>query len=753
MGETRSLDSMLDSFRYENRVELHAHTNFCMNSVISPRSLVQFLYKNGYDGVAVTDTMSLQSFTDLEEWRRKSCMLPGNFKLIYGMEAFWADEENLHPEEASAITVLIQNEIGRVTLNWLLSEALLNKQEGCPILARQLLLENREGLLIGSGYQGDVYHAIQRGEDSTALHMAGRYDYLEIFPGEDSEESREINRKIVEIGGKLGKPVIAAAAPHYLEKRDEIAYRILQEEIDEQGQPREDTENVVEDTVPRHFFSTEEMLEKFAYLGEYKSREVVIFNTHLVANQINQIQPLKRKAGVPTIPGAAEIIENTCMERLQDIYGTDIPEAVWERYETEYNIIIRNDYTFYYVLAMWLVKKSKALGYPVGTRGMAGASYVSYLMGITELNPLPKELGGMNFYYETFLGLNGDRTPDFDFNFAEEVRSRILEYLRDLFGKDHVLQCNSLVMLNTNIVYKAIENYGRKREVRLGKIHYATLLESVRRCTACHPGGVFIIPKEDDVYEYTAIQKVTSYYGEDDLTAHFNTYGLDECLPKIDLLVHPMVTKIKLLHEETGVNPETISIRDEKVMELFRAATNSNSDADNEKSGNENGLIPNTKGLPEFETEFMLMLMRIAKPDCYEDLVNLVALSHGTDAWNANAEVLLKTEQASIGEIPGSRDRIMAFLLEKGLEREDAYQIMEYVRKGKADDGRFEKWADYRKLMLDHWVPHWYIWYCENVRYLFPESHAAEYTWRNWQLAYYKVYYPEAFEKINNRQK
>ena len=136
------------------------------------------------------------------------------------------------------------------------------------------------------------------------------------------------------------------------------------------------------------------------------------------------------------------------------------------------------------------------------------------------------------------------------------------------------------------------------------------------------------------------------------------------------------------------------------------------------------------------------------KPSCFEDLVKIFTLSHGTGCWEESGQVLVEKKHFGSKELIGSRDDVFHYCLNLGIDRKTAFEISEAVRKGIASRGRNTKWSNWKKLLIQSGAEEWFIWSCEQIYYLFPKAHAVSYMIVNMKLGWFKVHYPEQFHKV-----
>lgn len=795
----------------EKRVELHCHTKMSKMDALTPmEGLVKQAIRWGHKALAITDHGVVQAFPFCFDAAEGS-----DLKLIFGMEGYLIGDrqlkaDNIDTENPDAATnkgrskissyhiiILAKNEIGLRNLYQLVTISHLRYLNKRPLLPREVIEEHRDGLILGSACEaGELYRAVRSGASDAELEeIAGFYDYLEIQPTGNNQflvrenicsekDLQEHNRKIYELGKRLGKLTVATCDVHFLNPEDAKLRAILQA-----GQNYKDADM----QPPLYLHTTEEMLEEFSYLGKEAAYEVVVTNTNKIADMIERIKPVPDRDQLysPSIPGAEEAVRDLSYAKAHEWYGEKLPEIVEKRLETELASIIGNGFSVLYYIAHKLVKHSIDRGYLVGSRGSVGSSFVATMLDITEVNALqphyrcphccysefftdnevdsgfdlpPKDCprcatpmlrDGHDIPFAVFLGFNGDKVPDIDLNFSGGIdpddpsamsdQSVAHKYTEELFGRDNVCRAGTISTIANKTAVGFIKKYYESKNLHAHPAYIAAMVEGfagVKRTTGQHPGGIMVVPRNMDIHYITPMNRPADDKNGDTITTHYDYHSINDRLVKLDILGHddPMVLKMleKYLQEDVDPNfdPKKIPVGDEPTMRIFQNTSSL-------------GVTPEqidsavgTFGIPECGTKFVRQMISDVQPKKFSEVVRVSGYSHGTDVWLNNAQDLIK-EGKPVAETISTRDDIMTHLIAKHVPPSLAFKTMEYVRKGKAAKKGLE--PAMLEAMRAAGIPEWYIASCEKVQYLFPKAHAVAYVLMAYRIAYCKVHYPKEF--------
>ena len=697
------------------------------------------------------------------------------------------------------VIILAKNQVGRTNLYTLVSKSHLEYYARRPRIPKSELSKYREGLIVGSACEaGELYQAILNDKSEERISkIVNFYDYLEVQPlgnnrfmiesdriskVNSEEDLREINRRIVNLGEQFNKPVVATCDVHFLEPEDEVYRRIIMA-----GKGFTDADN----QAPLYLHTTDEMLSEFEYLGSEKAREIVVENPNRIADMVERISPVRPDKCPPVIPDSDKQLREICYRKAHSMYGENLPEIVTERLERELNSIISNGFAVMYIIAQKLVWKSNEDGYLVGSRGSVGSSFVATMAGITEVNPLsphyycekchysdftsdevrafaggcgwdmpdktcpecgaPLIKDGFDIPFETFLGFKGNKEPDIDLNFSGDYQSNAHKYTEVIFGAGQTYRAGTIGTLADKTAFGYVKNYYAERGQGKRVCEINRIVQGctgIRRSTGQHPGGIIVLPLGEDINSFTPVQHPANDMNTDIVTTHFDYHSIDHNLLKLDILGHDDPTMIKTLEEyisSPAMDNEynetdhkfvatEIPLDDKGVMSLFHD-TSALGITPEDIGGCPVGCL----GIPEFGTDFVIQMVVDTKPQSLSDLIRISGLSHGTDVWLNNAQELIRSGKATISTAICTRDDIMTYLINKGMDSELSFTIMEKVRKGKGLTPEFEE------AMKAADVPDWYIWSCKQIKYMFPKAHAAAYVMMAYRIAYCKIHYPLAY--------
>ena len=678
---------------------------------------------------------------------------------------------------ARHIIVFAKNSIGLRNLYRLISYGNLKYFKRYPIMPKSEMLRWREGLLIGSACEaGELFQAVIAHKSHAELkRIASFYDFLEVQPlcnnffmlekglAESEEELRSFNRTIVELGEELGKPVVATGDVHFLNPEDEIYRHIL---LATKQMPDADR------SLPLYFKTTDEMLTEFSYLGEEKAYEIVVKNPNMIVDWCDQVRPVPHNLFAPKIENSVEDLETLVYGKMHRLYGENPPELVQKRVDTEMHDIISCHYDVIYMSAQKLVQNSLEHGYLVGSRGSVGSSIVAFMSGITEVNSFPPhyrcpkchyttfdvpddcpcgadlpdavcpqcgeklDKDGFNIPFETFLGFGGDKVPDIDLNFSGEYQARAHAYCVEMFGKTHVFRAGTIGTVAEKTAYGYAKKYLSERNMTVSKAEENRLAAGcvgIKRTTGQHPGGLVVIPQENEIWDFCPVQHPADDKDSEWITTHFEYHSMEENLLKLDMLGHDDPTMIRMLEDLTGVDAQKIPLDDKDTMSIFISS---------KILGFEDDPVlgpVGSCGIPEFGTSFTRGMLQETQPTKFDTLIRLSGFSHGTDVWLGNARDLILSKTASVNDAIGCRDDIMLYLIKCGMPEKRSFKIMEAVRKGRGlPEGAEEE-------MIAAGVPDWYIGSCKKIKYLFPKAHATAYVMMAFRIAWFKVHEPLAF--------
>ncbi|MBR2889656.1 MAG: PHP domain-containing protein [Oscillospiraceae bacterium] len=724
------------------RVELSLHTTVSDDiSVITPREAIETAVKLGHRAVAVTNLNSVQDFPELEDCQRRY----GNkLKVIYGAKVHYLKDDTEY-----GISLLAKNQEGLRGLYRILSS--MRKLGNCKVADWQVIEDNRKNLLCGCdcALMTELKASVMSSEDTPQqqAEIAKRYDYIALVPY-DYPEEKGINLQLYAIGKASGIPVVAVGNCHYIVPEDRICKKILS-----------NTYGKAEEIRSTHFRTTEEMLDEFSYLGREAAYEVVVTNTNLIADRIEDVHPIMDRSYPRfTLPNANEEVRRLSIEKLHALYGPQPPERIVERLETELRLLKKRQYASLYLLTGHIVRFLHEKEEVTSCRGTLGSSLVAYLLEISDVNPLPAHYhcsgcgytdfnvdaisgydlpsktclccggrmggDGHNIPYETCMRLDGRMAPDIEINISAEAMPGARQFLAELLGKERVAYAGTVGSIARYPAEKYVEAYVEQTGEVFSNERYAQILSKlngVKRSEGRHPGGIVLLPEGMEFEDVTPIRKLDKpMYGIDQAT-HMDYHSIKDALPKISLLGHSDYMRLSVLFRLTGVKPEDIDYSDPEVYRLFLEG---------------NSSVP-----PGFINDEMKKRLEQIQPENFSDLVRLFGMSHGIHVWDNNAEHLIKEYPFSY--LIGDRDDVFLTLQKYGIDRETAYITMYIVR-----TGRFRKYPKLAQKLLDTGVPEWYVRSMQKIRYLSAKAHAATYMKLAFSLAWFALYYPEQFYKV-----
>lgn len=738
----------------EKRVELSVHTKLSNDvSTIGVREAFDFARYCGHKAIGFTNLNNVQDFPEIQNVSKDYTDL----KVIYGAKVFC--EEN--GQGAPLVTLLIKNQKGVKNLYKIISSEI---EDGIPgVVDIKVIEKHRENLLLGaSGDLSDLFWAIHNEESPDEIKKTAlRYDYIELFPSNDIK-TRIVYKNIVKLGKELNIPVVATGDCHYYGQEDEIYRRVVKE-----------FKGGCEDNNQQYLRNTEDMLKAFAYLGEKDSYDVVIKNPNLIADMIEQVKPLSTDISEFEIPGADDFITKEATSKAVFIYGGHLSPTIEERLNSELKIIKSNGFSSYYMLAHLLAKYAHENGQPTSSRGSVGSSFVAFLLGITNVNPLPphyycsdcalselildpdfcsgydlKEKNcpicgkplkrdGHNIPFESFMGFYGDMLPDIDLNFPSSFRENVLGYLCELFGEERILMAGTIQTLTPKVAEMYVNMYQETNDQKFEQKLADSIIiniDGVKRQESIHPGGVFILPEGKDACDYTPTKTLNNHSPIKKKT-HLEFHSLHDNIYKADILGFIPLEILSLLEKYTGVSAKDININDSELYQLFKDSRIIGIESDE----------PATIGIPEFDSDFVRNIIKETHPENFGDLVKISGLCHGTNTWFYNAKELFENKVCKLKDIPATREDIYNHLVSCGVEKPLAFKIMQAVRKGRFMRSGLNKDPEVINALSSNNIPVWYVDSLCKIRYMFPKAHAVEYVRIALILGWYKIHYPAEF--------
>ena len=696
------------------------------------------------------------------------------------------------------VNLLVKNKKGLKNLFKIVSYANTKYLYKTPRILRSVINELREGILVGSSCSnGEIFSLARSKSDDELANLMDFYDYIEIQPLDvysylidtedfkDYDEIKENVNKIIRVANNKDKIVVATGDVHHLTKKDKLYRQIIINQKVPGGGFHPLNKSSIKDIPSQHFRTTREMLDDFSFLNEDEAKKIVVENTNKVADMVEEFEIIPDTKGIPFSPifeNSKEIIKDISYKKAHEIYGEDLPDIVKERLDTELNGIINGGFDAIYLIAQKLVKHSNDDGYYVGSRGSVGSSFAATMLGITEVNPLPAhyvcpnckktiftdennrmynldyasgydlpdrkcECGammnkdGQDMPFATFLGFNADKVPDIDLNFSGDYQAKAHEYTKVLFGEDYVYRAGTIGTVADKTAFGYVKGYFEDRGIPVNRAEIQRLsvgCTGIKKTTGQHPGGIIVVPKGREIYEFTPVQHPADDPNSDIITTHFDYHSIDANLLKLDILGHDDPTVIRMLQDLTGIAPTQVPLDDKETMSIFN-------------STDALGVTPEqihsqvgTFGIPEYGTKFARGMLLDTHPTTFDELIRLSGLSHGTDVWLGNAQTLIEQGIVTLQEAICCRDDIMIYLIKKGVPPDKSFKIMETVRKGKALKDPV-KWEEFKAIMKEHDVPDWYIKSCEKIKYMFPKAHAAAYVTNAFRIAWFKVHIPLAY--------
>ncbi|MBO8140093.1 MAG: PolC-type DNA polymerase III [Thermosipho sp. (in: Bacteria)] len=760
----------IDTLRLSRAVLKHKVKSFALNKLVEYFKLGPFTHHRAYEDAAITADVFDKLLNIIKKQGVKT------LSQINGLKSKISTSSIRTKRVFNHLTILVKNKDGLKNLYKLVSDAHVKYFKYVPFVPKNVLRQYKDGLLFGTGCENsEIFNALTgSATDEEIIQLLKDYDYVEIFPLDtistvEKENAKEIFKRLYSLAKKLDMPIVMVSNAHFIEPEDMKARHAL---LAPKESSNPNDEDLRDKNANYYLRTTDEMINAAMEIFEDESiaKEIVIEAPNKVADMIEEVAPVKKKLHPPIIEGSDEKVRNLSIEKAKELYGDPLPELIQKRLEKELKSIIENGYAVLYEIAHLIVKKANEDGYVVGSRGSVGSSFVAYLMGITEVNPLPphylcpnckyvefvEDIGsgydlpdklcpkcgtklsktGQDIPFETFMGFKGDKVPDIDLNFSGEYQDRAHNYIVELFGKDHVYRAGTISTIATRSAIGYVKSYIEVTGEKINnaeKLRLASMITGVKRTTGQHPGGLMIVPKDMTVYDFTPIQFPANKKNADMCTTHFAYESIHDDLVKLDALGHDDPTMLKLLYEYSGIDPTTVPMDDKETLEIFSSLRPLKIKASDLRTD------VGTIGIPEFGTNFVQEMLKETRPKTFAELVRISGLSHGTDVWINNAQEIIRSGKATLSEVISCRDDIMIFLIHHGIDESTAFKIMEKVRKGKGITEEEEK------LMKEKNIPEWFISSCKKIKYLFPKAHAVAYVSMAFRIAYFKVHYPLAY--------
>lgn len=708
---------------YMQRVELACHTGYSREKGIGfAEDWIRFAASNGIKTIGVTDIGNVDGYTEFQQ-----CIESNDFdiKLIMGADLFIYVERVLEGQMITSgrLSVLVQNETGKENLYKILSEGekKYKREEEEPKIPLGLLLEHREGLLIGSGSSKDglVVDSIKQIKEFNRMTENEEFveydrdiynflDYIEI-PNDRLTVSEILS--LLELAEYYNIPAVVSDAPYYMTKDEEDAYSILNSRDN------------------KHYHTTEELLKLYEHLGKEEAYELVVTNSNLIANMCEIVPAIPDKKCYPFIDNQDEILKGICEKALTQKYPK-ITAEIRKRLDWELEAIQSSESAFMFLQIKDVMDRLELLPFEVGARGSVGSSIVAYLCGISEVDPIKANLSP---YF--FFGYNGEKEPDIALNFRVDIQEEVHKAFAEVPGVGKVIKVGTFGTIGGQYAETLIDKHRVKYEKCYSIKKHNKIIENLDKCVRTkgqHPGGIIMLPRDTEIEDICPVSRVEMEAKSVDTTA-FDYHTMCNIIYKLDALGHDSTEIIKRLYDLTGADPRDIRLDDPEVMGMFMI---------------KDGRWPACVGIPEFSSEFVHEAMKLIKPKNFNDLVKVAGLMHGTDTWLGNAELLVQDGKVSISEVIADRNDIFDFLKEYGITEEIAFEIAEEVRKGRISRGKSTRWENWKRLMLEHGVPDWFIWSCKQIKYLYPRAHAYAYVMNSWRMAWYKLHYPLEFYKV-----
>lgn len=779
-------------------VHLHNHSHYSLLDGLSKiDDMIARVKQLGMDAVAITDHGNLYGSIEFYQKAKKAGVKP-----ILGIEAYLAPGHRGNKEQTATgpesklpyyhLILLAENETGWRNLIKLATRGFLEGFYYKPRIDKELLREHHEGLIALSGCMtGEIPRLILAGKMDAAENALNEYVdifgkknfFLEIGYHPTIKELDKINAGLIALSKKTGVPLCATQDSHYLLKEDAEFHDILL--AVQTGNKLTDDDRLSFKDEDFSLRSPEDMAELFsagggsAFYG--KDLSEAIESTARIADRCN-VEIEFGKIQLPSFPlpdgvNAMVYLRELTQNRLKNRYSEGASKEAVERLEFELKVIDDMHFANYFLIVQDFINWAKERGIVVGPgRGSAAGSLVSYVLGITEIDPLKYDL-----YFERFLNPNRVQMPDIDIDFTDLRRDEVLDYVKQKYGEDRVAQ---IITFGTMAARAAVRDAGRalgmpyslcdqiaklipfnfkfrdglEKIPELNTIYQsnpdarriikaAQKLEGVARHASVHACGVVI--SKDPLMELVPLQ--LSPQDQSSIITQFEMHAIEDLgLLKMDFLglknltiIEETIRLVRELHGER-IDISKIPLDDQKTFDFLQ--------------------LGETTGVFQFEGNGMRRYMKDLKPTELEDLIALVALfrpgpmeliptyikrKHGEEKVSYIHPIMEKVLKNTYGVIV-YQEQVMAMATElAGLTKGEGYLLIKAVGKKIKSllDEQKEKFI--KGCLKNNIDPNVAKTAWELIepfaRYGFNKAHSTCYALIGYQTAYLKTHYPIEF--------